>query len=90
MNPTAIGAVQPRTRVSVCGVVVAVRNSTRPWVRTEADLQDGTGTITLRFVGRALVPGIATGARLLAHGTAASDRGALVILNPVYSFVTEG
>ena len=90
MSHTAIGAMVPRRRVTVTGEIVTVRSFTKPWVRTDADLDDGTGTVTLRFVGRSQVPGVVPGQRMLAHGTAALDEGGLVISNPIYSFVTEG
>jgi hypothetical protein len=42
----------------------------------------------LRFVGRATVPGLAVGRRVIAQGTPGLVRGAVVMVNPLYSFVT--
>jgi hypothetical protein len=86
---TAIAALTPRQRTTVHGEVISVACSERPWVRTDAELSDGTGTLLLRFVGRVSVPGIVTGSRIVAEGTPALVHGALVMLNPLYSFATE-
>jgi hypothetical protein len=51
-------------------------------------LGDGTGTLLLRFVGRASVPGFAVGRRVIARGTPGLFRDAVVMVNPLYSFVT--
>lgn len=85
---TAIGALVPRRRSRVAGEIESVVSFERPWVRTDAVVVDGTGTLVLRFMGRTGVPGIAAGARLAAEGTPALERGALVMRNPFYSFLT--
>jgi hypothetical protein len=51
------------------------------------ELCDGTGTITLRFLGRTEVAGIVSGSRLRVEGTPWMDEGTLVMLNPFYEFV---
>ena len=76
----------PRERATVAGRVRSVASYERPYVRTEAELSDGTGEVTLRFMGRGLVPGVRVGARLVAEGTPGPERGALVIRNPRYWF----
>ncbi len=86
-STTVIAALVPRRRVVVAGEVESVVSYRRPWVRTDALLADGTGTLVLRFMGRAAVPGIATGCRLVAEGTPALERGVLLMRNPLYSFV---
>jgi hypothetical protein len=83
-----MAALMPRRRAVVAGVVESVVSYERPWVRTDAVLSDGTGTVVLRFMGRASVPGIAAGRRLVAEGTPALERGVLLIRNPIYSFGT--
>lgn len=87
---TAIAALVPRRRAAVAGEVESVVTYERPWVRTDAVLNDGTGTVTLRFMGRSGVPGIAAGSRLVAVGTPAVERGVLLIRNPFYSFGAGG
>jgi hypothetical protein len=70
----------------VAGNVRSVVSYERPWVRTDVELDDGTGVIILRFLGRAAVPGFAEGRDVVARGTPSSDGSALVMLNPGYSF----
>ena len=76
----------PRKRAIVAGQVRAVVSYERPYVRTEAELRDGTGLVVLLFVGRASVPGVAVGAHMVAEGTPRPDHEALVMLNPRYWF----
>lgn len=49
-------------------------------------LDDGTGTITVRWSGRDAIPGVRAGARLRVEGTVAELHGQLVIFNPLYRF----
>ena len=83
---TAIAALVPRQRSRVTGNVESVVSFERPWVRTDAVLIDGNGALVLRFHGRAGVPGMAAGARVVAEGTPALERGVLLMRNPLYSF----
>ena len=50
----------------------------------EAELDDGTGVVCLRWLGRTGIPGIGAGTLLTAEGTVLADRGRLVLLNPRY------
>ncbi len=86
---TAIAALVPRRRALVAGEVESVVSYERPWVRTDVALGDGTGSVVLRFMGRASVPGIAAGCNLVAEGTPALERGVLLMRNPLYSFTRE-
>jgi hypothetical protein len=83
---TAIAALVPRRRAVVAGTIESVASFERPWVRTDAVLGDRTGTLVLRFMGRAAVPGIRCGCRLVAEGTLALEGGVLLMRNPLYSF----
>ena len=69
---TAIAALVPRRRAVVVGEIQSVTSFERPWVRTDAVLDDRTGALVLRFMGRAAVPGMAAGCRVIAEGTPAS------------------
>jgi len=90
VTTTAIAALTLRRRCTVDGEVVSVVSFERPWVRTEAEIDDGTGTLVLRFDGRRGVPGLEPGRRVRAEGTPAAERGALVLRNPRYSFSGSG
>jgi hypothetical protein len=86
MSTTAIAAVVLRKRNTVRGEIISVAHYERPWVRTDAVLDDGTGTLVLRFFGRAAVPGLVTGSRVKAQGTPGRVDGTVVMINPIYSF----
>jgi hypothetical protein len=86
---TAISAVVPRRPTMLAGEIVAVAANVRPWMRLNVELCDGTGTITLRFMGRTEIPGIVLGRRLRVNGTPWMEDGTLLImLNPLYEFET--
>jgi hypothetical protein len=89
VSPTAIAALVPRRRATAAGEIRAVNYYDRPYRRTEVELDDGTGVLRLRFVGRTQVPGLAPGRRMVAEGTPAAAPDGLVILNPLYRFVVE-
>ncbi len=83
-----IGAVQWRHRVSVAGRIHSVRVQPRGGTSNlECVLVDDTGAILLVFQGRPKIPGIETGARLVASGMAGSWDRRLAILNPDYELV---
>jgi hypothetical protein len=81
---TAIASLEPRRRAIVAGEIRTVTSYRRPYPRTEIELDDGSGVLLLRFMGRHEVPGLAPGLRLRAEGTPGPERGALVMLNPLY------
>jgi hypothetical protein len=86
MTITAIAAAVPRRRTTVRGQVLSVVSLQRPWVRTDATIDDGTGSLLLRFLGRSAVPGLIAGRQVVAQGTPGFVRGVLVMLNPIYQF----
>lgn len=53
----------------------------------EADLQDGTGLITLIWLGRDRIAGIEPGSRLSVSGFAAQRGGHRVMYNPRYEIL---
>jgi hypothetical protein len=86
VNATAISELEPRRRATVSGELISVVSYEVPWVRTDAELGDGTGVVHLRFIGRSVVPGLVPGRRVIAEGTPAVRNGVLVIDNPLYEF----
>ena len=56
--------------------------------RFEAVLGDATGSVVLVFLGRPSIPGLATGTRLVARGTARRHSGRTEILNPLYELIS--
>jgi amino acid transporter len=85
---TPINAIQHRQRVRVAGRVRSV--SVQPWsgVPTfECVLVDGTGALSVAFLGRREVPGLEPGTKLVVEGAVGSHRGRLAILNPLWEFL---
>lgn len=93
----AVCELVPRRRAVLSGAVRAVvvhrsqdlRRPFGPIARAgafDAWLDDGTGSVVLRWLGRDSVPGIVPDARLGVEGTVSEVGGRLVILNPLYRF----
>ena len=56
----------------------------------EAELWDGTGQVTLVWLGRRDIPGIEPGRRVVVHGRLTSHRGQRTIFNPAYKLHPTG
>ncbi len=88
VGTTPIGSVEHRKRVRVAGRVRAV--NVQPWsgVPTfECMLVDGTGALTIAFLGRREIPGIEPGTKLIVEGAIGSHHGQLAMLNPLWEFL---
>jgi hypothetical protein len=81
-----IASATARQRTVLRGKILSVVGFERPFVRTDVVIGDETGTINLRFMGRASVPGLELGRIVVVEGTPGIIRGALTMLNPLYSF----
>lgn len=72
-------------RVTVSGVLRSV--SLRPKARVpvvEAELYDGSGTLTVVWLGRRQIPGIEPGRKMIAVGRVTSHEGSPKMFNPKY------
>jgi hypothetical protein len=79
---------QERSLVTVLGTVRSL--TLRPRAGTpslEVELYDGSGTVTLIWLGRREIAGIAPGKQLRATGRMTSDGSRRVIFNPRYELV---
>lgn len=87
----AIDSVQQRQQVSVSGVVhsVTLPPSTDA-VQMHAELYDGSGILTLIWLGRREIPGIRAGIQLRAHGRVTELDDRPVIFNPAYELLAPG
>lgn len=89
----AIGAaricdVVDRHLVDVCGEVRALTLPPKVTVPAlVAELYDGTGTMTLVWLGRREIPGITTGVRMRVWGRATHRKGVPTIFNPHYELL---
>jgi amino acid transporter len=82
---TPISDVARRQRVKVEGRVRTLRVHPLAGTATlELVIEDGTGTMSIVFLGRSKIAGINVGTHLRAEGVAGDHRGRLTILNPVY------
>ncbi|HEY7069528.1 MAG TPA: amino acid permease [Acidimicrobiales bacterium] len=83
-----IGEVRWRRQVRIEGRVRTLRVQPLAGTATlECVVEDDTGGLSLVFLGRSEIPGIAIGTRLRAEGTAGDHHGRLAILNPVYQLL---
>jgi hypothetical protein len=83
--------VQDRQLVSVFGHLKTVSLAPRAGTPTlEASLYDGSGTVTLVWLGRRQIPGIKPGAALTAEGRVSCHDGRRVIYNPRYELQVTG
>jgi len=80
-----------REMIDVAGTLRTVTLRPRgPSLTMEADLWDGSGHITLVWLGRRDIPGIRPGRSIVVHGRIASIRGELTIYNPAYELRSSG
>jgi hypothetical protein len=81
----AIADAQWRQRVHVTGRVSAVRVQPVSGTTTlECTLVDGTGGISVLFLGRRTIAGIEIGTTMTVEGMVVEHHGRLAILNPIY------
>jgi hypothetical protein len=81
----------PRGRLVVSGVIERACLATAHGTTTyECTLDDGTGQITLIFLGRRGVAGVVAGARCTIEGTGMMEGGRLVVWNPLYRIEADG
>ena len=82
---TPIANSEQREVVDVAGMLRAVTLRPHgPSLTMEADLWDGTGNVTLIWLGRREIAGIQPGRRIVVHGRLTSVRGERAIYNPTY------
>jgi amino acid transporter len=84
-HATPIAECTDREIVDVAGTLRSVTLRPRAASLTmEADLWDGTGNVTLIWLGRRDIAGIQPGRRIIVHGRITNVRGELTIYNPRY------
>ncbi|WP_432507676.1 OB-fold nucleic acid binding domain-containing protein [Kineococcus arenarius] len=85
---TPCRAIPNRTRACVCGTLRSVTLRPRGGVQAlEAELFDGTGSVSLVWLGRRSIAGVEPGRRVKARGLVADDDGQRVIFNPGYELL---
>lgn len=85
---TPISEVRWRQRMKVAGRVHSMRVQPAAGISSlEATVMDSSGSLVLIFQGRRLVPGIETGALLLAEGMVGERGGRTAMINPTYTIL---
>jgi hypothetical protein len=85
---TPIGNCADQERSDIAGVLRTVTQRPRgPSLTMEADLWDGTGHVTLVWLGRRSIPGIQPGRHLVARGRVTRIKGERTIYNPLYELL---
>jgi hypothetical protein len=80
-----------RQRATVCGTLRSVTLRPRAGVPAlEAELYDGSGSISLVWLGRRHIAGIEPGRRLRVSGMVTDAEGMVSIFNPGYELVPRG
>jgi RecG-like helicase len=87
---TAVSRCTARTVVTVLGTVRSMTLRPRAGTPTlEVELYDGTAVVTLVWLGRREIAGIAPGRKLRATGRITSNDAGRIIFNPRYELVVD-
>ena len=82
---TAVATCGDRVPVTVLGTIRAVTIRPRAGVPAlEAELYDGSGTVTLVWLGRRTIAGLGPGRQVRATGRITTNEGRKLIYNPRY------
>jgi hypothetical protein len=91
VHATPIADLRDREQADVVGTLRTVTVRPRGNSPTlQAELWDGSGSLTLVWLGRHSIPGIEPGRHLTVHGRVCSQRGARTIFNPGYELRPPG
>jgi OB-fold nucleic acid binding protein len=85
---TAVADCADRAPVTVFGTIRAITIRPRAGVPAlEAELYDGSGSVTLVWLGRRTIAGVVAGRQVRATGRISSNEGRKVIYNPRYELI---
>jgi len=88
LGGTPVVDLVPRHRATVCGTLRSVILRPRAGVPAlEAELYDGTGSLSLVWLGRRQITGIEPGRRIRVNGMVSEVNGQHLIYNPGYELV---
>jgi hypothetical protein len=85
-----VGELCDRQQVRLRGRITVLTIKPRagmPWL--EAELSDGSGTVTLIWMGRREIPGVVAGRELIVNGRVSCVDGGRRIYNPHYELVAD-
>ena len=85
---TPVTQLQLRRSATVCGTLRSVTLRPRAGVPAlEAELYDGTGSISVVWLGRRHIAGVEPGRRIRVHGLVTESEGNRAVFNPRYELV---
>jgi hypothetical protein len=88
VGATPVKACTARRNVCVTGTVKSVTlKSLAGAPSLEAEIYDGTGSVTAIFLGRRRICGIETGKNMVLHGRITEREGQRIIYNPRYELL---
>jgi hypothetical protein len=88
LGGTPVSQLKCRHPSTVCGTLRSVTLRPRAGVPAlEAELYDGSGSITLVWLGRRQIAGIEPGRRIRIHGMVTESEGQCAVFNPRYELV---
>lgn len=91
LGATPVVRCHDRERVCIAGTLRTVTLRPRAGVPAlEAELYDGSGSVSLVWLGRRRIAGVEPGRGLVAHGRLSYSDGRPAIYNPVYELVAAG
>jgi len=82
-----ISEATPRHKVKLAGVVKRI--TVRPvegYESLEALLTDGTGEVSVVWMGRRAIPGLTLGTKVVVEGVVGQQRAGLKMVNPTFEF----
>jgi hypothetical protein len=91
LGGTPIVDLELRRPATVCGTLRSVTLRPRAGAPAlEAALYDGSGTVTLIWLGRRQIAGVEPGRRIRVHGMVTESEGEPAVFNPRYELVARG
>ena len=91
MGGTPISGLALRSPATICGTLRSVTLRPRAGVPAlEAELYDGTGSLSVVWLGRRQIAGIAPGRRIRVHGRVCETEGRPAVFNPRYEIEPRG
>jgi hypothetical protein len=88
LGGTPVGQLALRRPATVCGTVRSVMIRPRAGVPAlEAELYDGSGSLSVIWLGRRQIAGVEPGRRLRVHGMVTESEGNRAVFNPRYELV---
>jgi hypothetical protein len=88
LGGTPVARLQLRRPATVCGTLRSVTLRPRAGVPAlEAELYDGSGSISVVWLGRRQIAGVEPGRRIRVHGLVTESEGGRAVFNPRYELV---